>query len=316
MERKAEIRVAVDTALKLRQKVTAREVVQNLVQAARGIGAERGNGFADRFSRCGSKEVGLCRLPQILCVGQKQGNPFGVVGKAAVKAPELFGQPVVAAVTEQMIHHVRKAVSRKARKRVVWVLGMILGIAVVEGGHGIFHDRERHFVQFRFVREAEGGGESELREACADFLAEKRVDGGDMRAAEREHLPREVGILGICRERVSECFCNSAFQFCRRRAGEGDDQKSGKLCGVLGVGQHPDDALGQDACLSRPCCRRDDQQSSPQSHGIFLRCRPCSCHLFSFPGVDLGTLSQALLRGLLEEEVTLRYWRLLCNRHP
>ena len=83
-----------------------------------------------------------------------------------------------------MIHHVRKAVSRKARKRVAWVLGMILGIAVVEGGHGIFHDRERHFVQFRFVREAEGRGESELREACADFLAEKRVDGGDMRAAE------------------------------------------------------------------------------------------------------------------------------------
>ena len=33
-------------------------------------------------------------------------------------------------------------------------------------------------------------------------------------------------------------------------------------------------------------------------------------------GEDLGTLSQTLLRGLLKEEVTLRYWRLQSNRHP
>ena len=45
------VRIAVDTAFDFRQKFAARKVMQDRVKTADGIGAERGNGFADGFSR-------------------------------------------------------------------------------------------------------------------------------------------------------------------------------------------------------------------------------------------------------------------------
>ena len=125
-----------------------------------------------------------------------------------------------------MIHHGGKAVAGKPRKRAVRIPTAVLGKAVVEVGQRVLHDRERQFVQFRFVRKAEGGGKPELREARADFFAEKSVDGGNVRTAEREYLSREMRISGVRRQRVAERLGNAAFQLRRRRAGEGDNQKS------------------------------------------------------------------------------------------
>ena len=115
------------------------------------------------------------------------------------------------------------------------------------------------------------------RNAEMNALYQQYLGAGPLRYV--EDLMGQMCIIRVLRQSGRECRGDPAFQFCRRRAGEGNDEKARQFRRMLPVGQHPDDALGQNAGLSGSGCRRNKQQMPAQIHSILLGCRPCPFHV-------------------------------------